>query len=173
MGLTDPVWGMASRCWQQDPARRPTATEVVGQLREWSVLLPSVESTSRHASCRHRLRTMDPSSGPPPRQPLKNGGTTTNDAPVILAPAEGGPNPTKSRCTTKNSNSRSANKNSVKPILMLNSPRKLSPDEPRPLSNSGNTDGDHTLHIAHSMRSPCQYPSYRPNAERPSRKVGP
>lgn len=35
LGLTDPVWEMTLRCWQQDPAHRPTVTEVVRLLHEW------------------------------------------------------------------------------------------------------------------------------------------
>ena len=46
LGLTDSVWEMTLRCWQQDPARRPTVTEVVGLLREWSVFSLSAEPTS-------------------------------------------------------------------------------------------------------------------------------
>jgi len=37
LGLTDSVWGMAVRCWHQDPAQRPTMTEVVRLAREWPV----------------------------------------------------------------------------------------------------------------------------------------
>ena len=36
LGLTDLVWEMAVRCWHQDPAQRPTMTEVVRLAREWS-----------------------------------------------------------------------------------------------------------------------------------------
>ena len=38
LGLTDSVWNMTVRCWNQDPAQRPTIREVVRLLREWSVL---------------------------------------------------------------------------------------------------------------------------------------
>lgn len=34
LGLTDSVWDMTLRCWQQDPASRPTMMEVVGLLRK-------------------------------------------------------------------------------------------------------------------------------------------
>ena len=34
LGLTDSMWGMTVRCWNQDPAQRPTMTEVVGLLRK-------------------------------------------------------------------------------------------------------------------------------------------
>ena len=37
LGLTDSVWDMAVRCWDQDPARRPTMVEVVRLLRKRSV----------------------------------------------------------------------------------------------------------------------------------------
>ena len=38
LGLTDPVWDMTVRCWDQDPARRPIMVDVVRLLREWPVL---------------------------------------------------------------------------------------------------------------------------------------
>ena len=41
LGLTDSIWGMTVRCWHQDPAQRPTMTEAVGLVREWSVFSPS------------------------------------------------------------------------------------------------------------------------------------
>ena len=34
LGLTDSMWDMTVRCWYQDPAQRPTMTEVVGLLRK-------------------------------------------------------------------------------------------------------------------------------------------
>ena len=37
LGLTDSVWDMTVRCWNQDPVRRPTMTEVVRLTREWPV----------------------------------------------------------------------------------------------------------------------------------------
>ena len=41
LGLTSLVWELTVRCWDQDPARRPTTTEVVRPLREWPVISPS------------------------------------------------------------------------------------------------------------------------------------
>ena len=38
--LTDQIWNMTTRCWQQDPLLRPKMMEVVQTLREWQVLLP-------------------------------------------------------------------------------------------------------------------------------------
>ena len=35
--LTDPVWNVTLRCWDQDPAHRPTMAEVVKTLRAWRV----------------------------------------------------------------------------------------------------------------------------------------
>ena len=35
LGLTDSVWDVTVRCWQQDPTHRPAMTEVVESLREW------------------------------------------------------------------------------------------------------------------------------------------
>ena len=35
LGLTDSVWDMALKCWRQDPAHRPTVTEVVRLIRGW------------------------------------------------------------------------------------------------------------------------------------------
>ena len=46
LGLTDSVWEMTVRCWQQDPTLRPSVTEVVGFLRERLVFSPSVEPTT-------------------------------------------------------------------------------------------------------------------------------
>ena len=43
LGLTAPVWDMTLKCWQRDPALRPTVTEVVELLRESSVF-----STPKH-----------------------------------------------------------------------------------------------------------------------------
>jgi len=34
LGLIDSLWNMTVRCWEQDPAHRPTMTEVVGLIRE-------------------------------------------------------------------------------------------------------------------------------------------
>ena len=46
LGLTDSVWDMTVHCWQEDPALRPTAEEVVEFLREWSVFSPSMKPIS-------------------------------------------------------------------------------------------------------------------------------
>jgi len=46
LGLTDSVWDMTLRCWQQDPTCRPTVTEVVGLLREQSVFSLSMVPAS-------------------------------------------------------------------------------------------------------------------------------
>ena len=37
LSLTDSVWDMTVRCWDQDPAQRLMTTEVVQLLREWPV----------------------------------------------------------------------------------------------------------------------------------------
>ena len=34
-GLTDPVWDITVRCWQEDPVLRPKISEVVATLRKW------------------------------------------------------------------------------------------------------------------------------------------
>ena len=44
LGLTDSMWDMTVRCWHQDPAKRPTMTEVVELLRELLVLSLSIEA---------------------------------------------------------------------------------------------------------------------------------
>ena len=44
LGLTDSVWEMTVRCWHQDPAQRPTMTEVVELLRELLVSSLSIEA---------------------------------------------------------------------------------------------------------------------------------
>ena len=38
--LTDPVWEMTERCWQEDPVLRPRMKEAVAVLREWQAFLP-------------------------------------------------------------------------------------------------------------------------------------
>ena len=42
LGLTDSMWDMTVRCWDQDPAQRPTMAGVVRFLRKL-LLFPSVE----------------------------------------------------------------------------------------------------------------------------------
>jgi len=42
LGLTDSVWNMTLRCWGQHPVHRPTVTEVVEFLREWSAFSLSI-----------------------------------------------------------------------------------------------------------------------------------
>ncbi|KAF9791978.1 kinase-like domain-containing protein, partial [Thelephora terrestris] len=37
--LTDGLWALMKKCWDQDPLRRPTILEVLGILRDWSVFL--------------------------------------------------------------------------------------------------------------------------------------
>ena len=44
LGLTDSMWGMTVRCWHQDPAQRPTMTEVIELLRELLVSSLSIEA---------------------------------------------------------------------------------------------------------------------------------
>jgi len=44
LGLTDSLWDMTVRCWHQDPAQRPTMTEVVELLRELLVSSLSIEA---------------------------------------------------------------------------------------------------------------------------------
>ena len=43
LGLTDSVWDMTVRCWDQDPVQRPAMTEVVRLLREVLVSSFSIE----------------------------------------------------------------------------------------------------------------------------------
>ena len=38
--LTDPIWYMTTRCWQEDPLLRPKMMEVVTILRERQVFFP-------------------------------------------------------------------------------------------------------------------------------------
>jgi len=44
IGLVDSLWDMTVRCWHQDPAQRPTMTEVVGLIRELLVASLSIEA---------------------------------------------------------------------------------------------------------------------------------
>ena len=46
LGLTDSVWEMTVKCWQQDPGLRPSVTEVVGLLRRRLVFSLSIEPTT-------------------------------------------------------------------------------------------------------------------------------
>ena len=43
LGLTDSVWDMTVRCWDQDPVQRPAMTEVVRLLRKVLVSSFSIE----------------------------------------------------------------------------------------------------------------------------------
>ena len=45
--LTDSMWDMVVQCWDQDPARRPTMTEVIGHLHELLVSSLSIEADLR------------------------------------------------------------------------------------------------------------------------------
>jgi len=44
LGMTDSMWDMTVRCWHQDPAQRPTMTEVIERLRELLVSSLSIEA---------------------------------------------------------------------------------------------------------------------------------
>ena len=44
LGLTDSVWEMTVRCWDQDPAQRPMMSEVVGVLHGSFVSSRSIEA---------------------------------------------------------------------------------------------------------------------------------
>jgi len=44
LGLADSLWDMTVHCWHQDPAQRPTMTEVVGLIRELLVASLSIEA---------------------------------------------------------------------------------------------------------------------------------
>ena len=44
LGLTDSMWDTTVRCWNQDPAQRPTMAEVVELLRELLVSSHSTEA---------------------------------------------------------------------------------------------------------------------------------
>jgi len=46
LGLTDSLWDMTLGCWGQVPAHRPTVTEVVEFLREWSAFSLSTGQSS-------------------------------------------------------------------------------------------------------------------------------
>ena len=46
LSLTDGVWDMTLRCWDEDPVKRPTMIRVVGILREWLVSFLLTEPTS-------------------------------------------------------------------------------------------------------------------------------
>ena len=48
LGLMDSVWDMTVHCWSQDPAQRPTMSEVVRLLREWSVFSLSPRNYRRN-----------------------------------------------------------------------------------------------------------------------------
>ena len=46
LGLTDPVWDITARCWDQDPAKRPNMVEVIRPIREWLVLFLHMDRIS-------------------------------------------------------------------------------------------------------------------------------
>lgn len=85
LGLADPIWNMTVKCWQQDPARRPTITAVVGLLREWSVISFFAQPMYRDASRSYTLRTANRPLSTLPLSQLTGGanGTTVH---VIALP---------------------------------------------------------------------------------------
>ena len=133
LGLTDSVWNMTCKCWRQDPARRPTVTEVVGLLREWFSL--SMEPTSRHTPRSYKQRTVNtPSSNLAPRPLVKNADVTADHALISKMPSNGNPAPTKPSGTPQRSDQ--TNVQTHKPSSDI-SPVLGSPCEPL-------SDGSHT-----------------------------
>ena len=48
LGLTDSLWEMTVRCWHEDPAQRPSITEVAGFLRKLSASPVSMDTDLRN-----------------------------------------------------------------------------------------------------------------------------
>jgi len=149
---------MVLRCWRQDPAHRPSVTEVVGLLREWSVSSLLIEPTLSHASCSYRLRAVDmPFSHSPLRPPIENANAATSRASISQVPTDGKSTPTNSSRPNPQSHKTPAN-----PILTPSAPHPAvphgpcdplhepSPDEPHILSNTGNSHVD-PISIAHCL----------------------
>ena len=70
---------MTISCWDQDPARRPTMTGVVGFLLEWPVFPFSVKLSFLYASCSYTLQAINPSSSTlAPWRPARKADDGTN-----------------------------------------------------------------------------------------------
>jgi len=147
---------MTLKCWEQDPADRPTVTEVVKLLREWSVLSLSIEPTSLHGCCSYRLRTVNPSpSNLTPGSPVENTNTAASHATISQAPVNGKPTPTRSSGTPQRSayTDFQTHETSAELSTVLNSSRELLSDKPQTPSGSANSNGDHLFSIVHGVRT--------------------
>ena len=58
LGLMDSMWDMTVRCWDEDPAQRPTMKEVVGFLRKFLAFL-SIEADLSNFLQAHKTRDKD------------------------------------------------------------------------------------------------------------------
>ena len=78
---------MTLSCWHQDPAHRPTMAGVVGFLREWLVFSLFMEQNFLHTSCSYTLRAANPSSSTlAPWRPAGKVDDVINHAPISLVP---------------------------------------------------------------------------------------
>jgi len=153
LGLTDLVWNITLRCWRQDPAYRPTVTEVVGLLREWSVFSPSMEPKSRHAPRSYKQRTVNtPLYNLAPRPLVKNVDVTADHALISQMPMNGNLAPTKPSEIPRRSGQINFQSHELSSDL---SPVLVSPREP--LSGEShtppgtNSDDENPLSIVHGM----------------------
>jgi len=152
LGLTDSVWNMTCKCWRQDPARRPTVTEVVGLLREWSVFFLSTEPTSRHPPCSYKQRTNTPLSNIAPHPLVKNVDVTADRAPIPQMPTNGEPAQINPPGTPQHSGQTNFQSNEPSSDLspVLGSPREPLSDESHTPPGT-NSDDEHPLSSVHSM----------------------
>jgi len=150
LGLTDLVWNMTCKCWRQDPARRPTVTEVVGLLRKWSVFFLSMELKSRRAPCSYKQRNVNPPLSNLAPRPLAEGVDTTTDHTLIsrmptngkLVPIEPSEIPQRSGQTNSQT--------SLYLSPVLGSSREPLPDEFHIPPGTANSDDENPFSIIHA-----------------------
>ena len=154
LGLTDSLWEVTLRCWQQDPAHRPTVTEVVEFLREWSVFSLSMEPASLHSSCSYRLRAMNPPlSGLASCLRAESVNAAMSRTLISRVPANKETSPTGSMGNLRLSDQTDFQiqeiSSSLDPVFDSSSSCESLLDKPRTSSHSGNSSGDHILSIVY------------------------
>ena len=87
-GLTDLLWDLTLRCWDQDPIQRPPMTRVVGIIREWLAFFLFAEPTFHTSTlCSYRLRSTEIPVAPLPDQGLEYASPTVLTAQTSPTPS--------------------------------------------------------------------------------------
>jgi len=147
---------MTLRCWQQDPALRPTVTEVAGLLREWLAFSVSTRPTSQHSPCSYRLRTLNPSLPElASRPPVEGVDAATINTPISQMCTNGKPTPKEPSGTPQQPDQMNLETCEASADLNLvpNPPGEPLSDRPCALSISGNSNGGHPLAIVHNTHA--------------------